>query len=671
MKTQKRKSLKKSLLTKIIVCVSIIIVIITQVSIKLASDNIQSLMNNILARESATYAGEIHNWWNGIEDRVGQTADVMRNTPEMSYDDTLAMLLKLTELDPDSQDIYIAYGDTGKFLDGSGWIPDDTFVFTDRPWYQGAIAKNGEIYSSEPYLDASTGKTCLACSIMLRDNVVLSSDINFDKVAEKVMGFDSLSPDAKFYIINKETKDILVSNNTAVVGQNLASATDTILAGIAPAFDSLKKDVKTGGEKVVTVSTAAGGQMITASDIEGTSWTVVSAVPSSLLSQSILKVMYITFASAIVLILILSVAMYFMLNKAINPVMAITERVTDISKGDFTVQIVPEGNNEITTLAESLNEYIEKMRTTLNSLSDISGAMNSRAGECFNISHTLADANNNQGDSIEKLNSTLNEMNTSIEEIAYAATELAATSSQLARSAEDVRGLCNETLDASAKGREEMAGMTKNVGTLNVTIGELTELIRNTAETVEEITGITDTINAISNQTNLLSLNASLEAARAGEMGKGFAVVATEVGTLAGQSSSATDTIRRLVEGITKNISDINRKAEICVKDMAACMSAVNGANESFETIYGDVAKATDGIGEIANGISKINDVASNNAATTEEQAASITQVLELSNMIVSESGKLRTETDNITNISENLNRYSDEINSDLSQYTV
>ncbi|MBR6159748.1 MAG: hypothetical protein IKQ40_05545, partial [Lachnospiraceae bacterium] len=134
MKTKKRKSLKKSLLSKIIIYVAIMIVIITQISIKIAVDNIQSLTNRILARESVTYASEVHSWWGGIEERVMQTANIIRNTPAMSYDDTLAMLLKLTELDPDSQDIYMAFGDTSKFLDGSGWVPDDTFVFTDRAW---------------------------------------------------------------------------------------------------------------------------------------------------------------------------------------------------------------------------------------------------------------------------------------------------------------------------------------------------------------------------------------------------------------------------------------------------------------------------------------------------------------------------------------------------------
>ncbi len=671
MKSQKRKSLKKSLLSKIIICVAVIIVVITQISIKLAVDNIQTLTNNILARESVTYANAIGSWWNSIEQRVEQTADVIRNIPALSYDQALEMLLKLTEKDPDSQDIYMAYGETGKFLDGSGWIPDDTFVFTDRPWYQGAISAGGAIYSSEPYVDASTGKTCLACAIMVSDNVVLSSDIVFDKVSEQVGTFSSLSSEAKYYIINKETKDILVSNVTSSVGQTLNDTTDPVAKGLAPVFDSMNMSTNSDGSKVVTAKSDAGSMMYTATDIEGTSWAVVSAVPSTILSNAIWKVMIYTFASALILLGILSAIMYYMLSKAINPVTTVTERITDISKGDFTVTIVPEGNNEITTLSESLNEYIEKMRTTLNSLADISGQMNSRAGECFDISHILSDANQNQGESIEKLNTTLNEMNRSIEDIAGAASELASTSGQLAQNAEDVRGLCDETLEASAKGKDEMESMTRNVSTLNNTINELTELIRSTAKSIEEITGITDTINAISEQTNLLSLNASIEAARAGEMGKGFAVVASEVGVLANQSSMATDTIRRLIDDVTKNIADINRKADTCVSDMEACLNGVQGANESFNLIYDDVAKATDGISEIASGIERINDVASNNAATTKEQASNISEVLGLSDMIVSESNKLRSETENITNISENLNQYSDEINSDLSQYTV
>ncbi len=667
----KRGSLKKSLLSKIIIFSAVIIIVITQISIKLSVDNIQPLTNNILARESVTYASEIHSWWKSVEERVDQTAAVIKNSPEMSYDDMLTMLLAITKSDPDSQDIYMAFGKENVFLDGSGWIPDSSFVFTDRAWYQGALAKNGSIYSSEPYVDASTGKTCLACAVMISDGVVLSSDINFDKLAERMNNFKSISADAKYYIINKESKDILISNVAESVGQTLQDTTDPIAQGIATVFDQMDTSLSGEGSKVKTVDTSAGGMMLTASDIEDTSWVVVSAVPSSILSDTIIHVMILTMGIGLLLIILMAVIMYFTINKAIGPVTKVTERITDISKGDFTVSLEPEGNNEITTLSESLNSYIEKMRSTLNGLSDISGSMSNRAGECIEISNSLTDANQNQGESIEKLNDTLSSMSEAIENIAESANDLASTSNQLATNADDVRKLCDETMKASGKGKDEMASMTKNVRTLSNTISELTSLIKVTSKSVEEITGITEAINAISAQTNLLSLNASIEAARAGEMGKGFAVVAQEVGLLANQSSEATDTIRRLIEDITRNIDDIDKKADICVRDMDACIAGMEGANDSFNTIYEDVGKATEGIIEIASGIEKVNNVATSNATTTKDQATNITEVLNLSDQIVAESNRLRDETRNIASVSGNLSKYSDEINTDLSQYKL
>ncbi|MCR5633784.1 MAG: hypothetical protein K6F90_00565 [Lachnospiraceae bacterium] len=157
----------------------------------------------------------------------------------------------------------------------------------------------------------------------------------------------------------------------------------------------------------------------------------------------------------------------------------------------------------------------------------------------------------------------------------------------------------------------------------------------------------------------------------AGEMGRGFAVVASEVGTLATQSTKATETIRQLIEGVTQNIEDINKKADVCVRDMEGCLKGVRSANISFDAICGNVEKATNGIMEIAGEVDRINDVTSSNAATTEEQAANINMILGLSEEIVGENSKLRAETENITSISEDLNEFSEEIEANLSKYTV
>jgi len=147
---KKRSSLKKLILFRVLVAVVIIIMIITEYNMSIQSTQLKNLSVSLLARDSVAYAEEIGSWWKLIEGRVEMSAEIWRSSPLMSYEQTKELLVGLTETDPDSQDVYMAIGSSGKFFDGSGWEPDDSFVFTDRGWYKGAINMGGEVYSSEP-----------------------------------------------------------------------------------------------------------------------------------------------------------------------------------------------------------------------------------------------------------------------------------------------------------------------------------------------------------------------------------------------------------------------------------------------------------------------------------------------------------------------------------------
>jgi len=668
---KKRSSLKKIILLRVLIAVTIIIVIITEYNMSTQSNQIKTLSVSLLARDSVTYAEEIGNWWKLIESRVEMSAEIWRSSPNMSFEQTRELLEGLTASDPDSQDIYMGNGSSGRFFDGSGWVPDDTFVFTDRPWYKGAISAGGQIYSSDPYVDASTGKTCIACSIMIRDGIVLSSDINFDKMQEKLDAFESSSDEVKIYIINSATGDILLSNDSSVVGSTVSSSSDATVKGLASVYSSLNTASSASGDRVIITGTEAGKMMYVATEIDGTSWVVASATPYSFVMDPTLSSLNVSLVITLICLGLLAALLYFVIRKYLNPVTNVTGKIGDLTGGDFTTDIVPEGNNEITTLSEQLNDYIDRMKGMLTHLTEITGDMNESAEQCAGISGGLRESNASQTESIEKLNDYLNGLDQSIEDVANAATELANVSSSLATNSEEVRTLCEETVKASESGRSEMRDMTHAVTILNDTIGELTAIIRMTAETVDEIKGITNTIGDISSQTNLLSLNASIEAARAGEAGRGFAVVASEVGALANQSSTAAAHISTLVEAITENIANINEKADDCIKDMERCLAGVSRSNESFESIYTDITKATDAITGIADGIGRINDVASNNAAATEEQAATVTQILELSDTIVKDSGKLSEDTESLSEVSEKLSGCSAAVSDDLKNFKL
>jgi methyl-accepting chemotaxis protein len=151
---------------------------------------------------------------------------------------------------------------------------------------------------------------------------------------------------------------------------------------------------------------------------------------------------------------------------------------------------------------------------------------------------------------------------------------------------------------------------------------ELTEAMERIENTSNEIKNIIGGIEDIAAQTNLLSLNASIEAARAGAAGKGFAVVADQIGKLAEQSEQSAVNTRNLIE---TSISEVSGGSQITSETADALKRVIDGLNEivqSMADVQSASNKQTTAIEQIEEGVSQISTVVQSNSAAAEESSA-------------------------------------------------
>ena len=158
---------------------------------------------------------------------------------------------------------------------------------------------------------------------------------------------------------------------------------------------------------------------------------------------------------------------------------------------------------------------------------------------------------------------------------------------------------------------------------------KLSEAMVRITETSRKIENITANIEDIASQTNLLSLNASIEAARAGDAGRGFAVVADEIRQLAEQSSKSAVDTRELIEGALKEIDDGNRAAHNAEEALTSVIDGIQSIAETSRALSeasGTQSKAMDeaneGVNQIAEVVQSNSSAAQETSATSEELSA-------------------------------------------------
>lgn len=243
-------------------------------------------------------------------------------------------------------------------------------------------------------------------------------------------------------------------------------------------------------------------------------------------------------------------------------------------------------------------ERVTRMNATLVDLvSQVRGSSNN----ILDAAQTIARGNNDLADRTEHQASTLEELASTME-------ELASTIQENARRCGDASSLTEDFSSTVANGAQRVKAVAQSMQKVN-----------DSAKNIGEIVGL---IEGIAFQTNILALNASVEAARAGDQGRGFGVVANEVRALAGRSAEAAKEIKRLIDVSTQNVSESARGIEEAARtmdDVVANVHVIAEVVRGIASASGEQAHATD---EVNRAITQMETVTQHNAALVQQAAA-------------------------------------------------
>ena len=339
------------------------------------------------------------------------------------------------------------------------------------------------------------------------------------------------------------------------------------------------------------------------------------------------------------------IVMYVTRRRILSPIIAVRDQMSEISTGNLSADFALESDtSEIGMLVDSIHEtknelkkYIHDIDSKLAQMAD--GKMdltidNDYLGEFLPIQNALGQILDSLNLALRQIHLTAGLVSDESEQMASdarilsnGATEQASAIEELSASIQELSGQVKSTSQDADVARNSSIDLAGQLQACSRKMEELTSAMEDISESSLQISGIIKTIEDISFQTNILALNASVEAARAGNFGKGFAVVADEVQSLANKSSVAAKDVTKLIE----NSMDLVKHGTSLSGDTTQALSVgVSGSQNTAELIQKIADSAQQqamSLEQLTAGINQISDVVHTNTITAEKSASTASEL--------------------------------------------
>lgn len=483
-----------------------------------------------------------------------------------------------------------------------------------------------------------------------------TEDLDYDEYAKSLSDVKLEGMDSSYVYVVKNDGTMLYHPTKEKVGQPVENA---VIKGVVQQLQDGKKPGTTVVEYDFNGTTKYSAYTI----LNNENILVLTADESEALA-GITTVTGVAVGIIAIVVIIAIIISFIMGRRLMRPLVKVSTIIEDVANGNIEADfsVVKESNDEIGLIIEKMKELTQSLGSIVGKIRNSSDTMSSNSYELNDTSSQTLAANNEISKAVEDVAEGSTGMAASISKINENLLEMSNETKDINASVDEIKNQTTAVQDSSKIMNDKIKSMQDSSQKMDEGISAISKRIETVNTTVDKVSNIVSVIEEISSETNLLSLNASIEAARAGDAGKGFAVVAQEIRVLSDNTNTELENIKQIISSLVEECRYCVQASGTIVEDNAKQKEEIKAVLDEFGSLDEQIQKTAekaDEIEELVTAMIELNDditkssnsltdVSAANAAATEEMNANIEELNAMMHGVSEMAEHMNNESDGL-----------------------